>query len=60
MTAACTPRQRDARAVRTVVFQLTRKLRVTYRINPQRRVSRLLALAGGALLFAGSWPCRPG
>ena len=44
MTAACTPRQRDARAVRTVVFQLTRKLRVTYRINPQRRVSRLLAL----------------
>jgi filamentous hemagglutinin family protein len=36
-------RQRGPQAARTVVFQLTRKLRVTYRVGAGVRMSRLLA-----------------
>ena len=44
MTGSPATRRRDPRAARTVMFWLSRKLRVTYRIDPGRRVSRLLAL----------------
>lgn len=44
MPGSCPSRRPDSRTPRTIVFWLSRKLRVTYRIDPGRRISRLLAL----------------